>query len=30
MEEEEEEQLVPMDNDKANVMFGDDSDHYKA
>ena len=30
MEEEEEEQLVPMDNDKANAMFGDNSDHSEA
>ena len=28
--EEEEEQLVPMDNDEANVMSGVDSDHSVA
>ena len=29
-EEEEEEQLVPMDSDEANAMSGVDSDHSKA
>ena len=29
-EEEEEEQLVPVDNDEANAMSGVDSDHYEA
>ena len=29
-EEEEEEQLVPVDNDKANAMSGVDSDHSEA
>ena len=29
-EEEEEEQLVPVDNDKANVMSGVDIDHSEA
>ena len=30
MEEEEEEQLVPMDNDEANSMSDVDSDHSEA
>ena len=29
-EDEEEEQLVPMDNDEANPMSGVDSDHSEA
>jgi len=29
-EEEEEEQLVPMDSDEANAMSGVDSDHSEA